>query len=362
MTTHEELLRRIRELEAEVRHWKEQVSRQRFGLTWIDVPEDFDEESREKLPILEEVPEREVRHDDGKPTHILIEGDNYHALTCLNYTHRGKVDVIYIDPPYNTGKDGFTYRDKRVTDKFPNGTPIPVNHPLRHSAWLSFMNKRLRLAKDLLRDSGIIFISINDVELANLKLLCDAVFSEKNLVANIPRKGTGGRQDSKHYAVVHEYVLAYAKDKSKFVAGRAPKEKGAFPYFDPEKGLSYKTQLLRKWGDSARCEDRPNLYYPIYLDPDTGKFRLEAGNGDCQAFYPMLNATECGRWRWGKATMETAIEQGLIEARTVKGKQELYERIYDARTTESKLYATWLEDIDNNTGGPLLHEILGRKA
>ena len=102
MTTQEELLqKRIRELEKEVAHLHSQIKHQQYGLVWLDVPEAFDEESENKIPILEEVPELTIHHDDGKPTHILIEGDNYHALTCLNYTHKGKVDVIYIDPPYN---------------------------------------------------------------------------------------------------------------------------------------------------------------------------------------------------------------------------------------------------------------------
>lgn len=108
MPTQEELLNRIRDLEREVKQLNSQIKRQKYGLTWLDVPEAFDTESENKIPILEEVPELAIHHDDGKPTHILIEGDNYHALTCLNYTHKGKIDVIYIDPPYNTGSDGFT--------------------------------------------------------------------------------------------------------------------------------------------------------------------------------------------------------------------------------------------------------------
>jgi len=118
---------------------------------------------------LTEVKEKAIKNKDGKPTHILIEGDNYHSLTCLNYTHKNKIDLIYIDPPYNTGSDGFRYKDKRVLDKYPDGSEVPKDHPLRHSYWLSFMSKRLELAKDLLSDSGLIFISIDDNELAQLK-------------------------------------------------------------------------------------------------------------------------------------------------------------------------------------------------
>ena len=107
------LLQTIKRLREKVDYLNSQLKNKKFGLSWIDVPESFDAESENKIPILEEVPELAIYNDDGKPTHILIEGDNYHALTCLNYTHHGKIDVIYIDPPYNTGKE-FIYNDKIV--------------------------------------------------------------------------------------------------------------------------------------------------------------------------------------------------------------------------------------------------------
>lgn len=177
----DELHRQIKELESKVAYLNAQLKQEnRFGLQWIDVPEAFDAESENKIPILEEVPELAITNNDGKPTHILIEGDNYHALTCLNYTHHGKVDVIYIDPPYNTGSDGFTYKDKRFLDKFPDGAELPTTHPLRHSSWLSFMEKRLTLAKKLLSEKGVIFISIDDNEFAHLRSLCDRIFYPQN--------------------------------------------------------------------------------------------------------------------------------------------------------------------------------------
>ena len=121
----DELHRKIKDLEGEVAYLNAQLKQDnRFGLHWIDVPEAFEAGGENAIPILEEVPDLSITTDDGKPTHILIEGDNYHALTCLNYTHQGKVDVIYIDPPYNTGSDGFTYKDKRFLDKYPDGTQL----------------------------------------------------------------------------------------------------------------------------------------------------------------------------------------------------------------------------------------------
>ena len=212
--TQEELALKVRALQKEVERLKTQLKEKRFGLTWIDVPEAFEKESENKIPVFEEVPEFGIHNNDGKPTHILIEGDNYHALTCLSYTHRGNIDVIYIDPPYNTGKNDFVYRDKRFLKEFPDGTSIPQNHPLRHSAWLSFMEKRLKLAKELLSDKGVIFISIDDNELANLKLLCDEVFVEKNFLGHIHwrRRHNQPNDKTKLIALVAEHIIVYAKN------------------------------------------------------------------------------------------------------------------------------------------------------
>lgn len=240
----EELYSRIKELEKEVAYLNDQLKQDdRFGLKWIDVPEAFDKESENKIPILEEVPELAITNDDGKPTHILIEGDNYHALTCLNYTHHGKVDVIYIDPPYNTGSDGFTYKDKRFLDKFPDGAELPTNHPLRHSAWLSFIDKRLRLAKDLLSQNGVMFISIDDNEQANLRLLCEDIFGSKcveQYIWCLQDKSEGSFVKTAGLTVrkEHEYILCCMKNTSTRFSrykGKRDFKKGGFsnPDNDP---------------------------------------------------------------------------------------------------------------------------------
>lgn len=214
--TQEELARKVHELQKEVERLNAQLKEKRFGLTWIDVPEAFEKESENSIPVLEEVPELAVYNNDGKPTHILIEGDNFHSLTCLNYTHRGKIDVIYIDPPYNTGNDEFVYRDERFLEEYPNGTPIPKNHPLRHSAWVSFIVKRLKLAYELLSDKGVMFISIDDNEQANLKLICDDLFGRNNFLAQIIwERAFAPVNLKKHFSESHDYILAYAKQIDK---------------------------------------------------------------------------------------------------------------------------------------------------
>lgn len=147
--------------------------RKKYGLVWDEekTKERLEADAEGKLPVLVEDKKKEIITDADKPVNILIEGDNYHALSVLNYTHPKSIDVIYIDPPYNTGNNDFKYND-RFVDK---------EDSYRHSKWLSFMSKRLKLAKNLLKDRGVIFISIDDNEFAQLKLLCDAIFHEQGL-------------------------------------------------------------------------------------------------------------------------------------------------------------------------------------
>ena len=177
----------------------------KYGLVWEDKPEDVEERLREELPVLTEVKERRIISDaPDAPNHILIEGDNLEALTALSYTHEGKIDVIYIDPPYNTGNKDFVYNDSYVD----------TEDSYRHSKWLSFMSKRLRIAKRLLSQKGVIFISIDNNEFAQLKMLCDEVFLEKNFVEVLKWKRK--KQPSflaTHTASVMEYVIVYAKEK-----------------------------------------------------------------------------------------------------------------------------------------------------
>lgn len=174
-----------------------------YGLVWEDKPEDVEERLRDELPILTEVPERAIISEDkDAPNHILIEGDNLEALATLAYTHEGKIDVIYIDPPYNTGNKDFIYNDSYV-DK---------EDSYRHSKWLSFMSRRLKIAKKLLSDRGVIFISIDDNEQAQLKLLCDETFGENNFLAEIMwHKNYASANDSKTFSKVLDYILVYRK-------------------------------------------------------------------------------------------------------------------------------------------------------
>lgn len=185
-------------------------AQKKYGLVWEDKPEEAEQKMLDHLPVLKEVIDRAIISDNpDAPNHILIEGDNLEALTALSYTHPGKIDVIYIDPPYNTGKaDEFKYNDKFVDNE----------DDFRHSKWLSFMKKRLLLGYKLLKADGVMFVSIDDNEVAQLKCLCDEVFNHSSnskqtncLGVLVWDLGTGTQAG--HFTRAHEYVLAYCKNK-----------------------------------------------------------------------------------------------------------------------------------------------------
>jgi adenine-specific DNA-methyltransferase len=183
-------------------------------VNWENVPENF---VPKQFPVLKEIKNKEIESDKVKPVNLLIEGDNYHSLAVLNFTHQNKIDVIYIDPPYNTGKQDFKYNDKFVDE----------DDDFRHSKWLSFMEKRLILAKNLLKKDGLIFISIDDNEYAQLKMLCDEIFEEQNRLSTHHiqvRYGNKSLNEKKDFQELIEYTLIYAKDKNQFKANKIAEE------------------------------------------------------------------------------------------------------------------------------------------
>lgn len=184
----------------------EKLEKEGYGLKWEDKPEAVADLCDTQLPVLKEDKSKEIISDPNLPTNYIIEGDNYHSLFTLNFTHKKKIDVIYIDPPYNTGKKNeWKYNDHWVDE----------NDTYRHSKWLSFMNKRLRLAKQLLKDEGVIFISIDDNEVAQLKLLCDKIFGERNFCGqfNWYKSATPPNLSNKIKKNI-EFILCYEKRKS----------------------------------------------------------------------------------------------------------------------------------------------------
>lgn len=214
----------------------------KYGLVWNEekIPEKVVEDCKNNLPVLEIIKDKALNSNSNNSkrnnddinnnidnneniditnnnnnrnnkynktiNHLLIEGDNYHVLNCLNYTHKNKIDLIYIDPPYNTGNKDFIYNDSFVNKE----------DSYRHSKWLNFMYKRLIAARELLKDDGVIFISIDDNEQANLKLLCDRVFGENGFIGTIPNKVRTGKNDvSFNFSQDYDWIVCYTKCKNK---------------------------------------------------------------------------------------------------------------------------------------------------
>lgn len=356
---------------------------ERYQFTWPD---------KKKSVLLANAPInktlRPVREDETVPTgadsegkpycstgsvdfdtteNLYIEGDNLEVLKLLQETYLGKIKMIYIDPPYNTGND-FVYNDEfGIRSEEWNG--ISGNYDADgnqivgalernteangrfHTDWLNMLYPRLKLAKDLLRDDGVIFISIDDNEVENLKKVCGEVFGEGNFVAIINWKGRGGRQDSKYYAAVHEYILCYAKQREYFVAGEEIKSGDVYPKYDKEKGRYYKTQLLRKWGSNSRREDRPNLFYPITAPDGTEVYPVVAVR-DSQR--PSICEKIDGCWRHGASTMEKNIKNGLVEfVKQDDGTWIPYEKIFAPLEGEEKTkkYTTWIDETNDGAKG-----------
>lgn len=300
----------------------------KYGLVWEDKPEDVEERLREELPVLiEDTGKAIVSEDTDAPNHILIEGDNLEALTALAYTHEGQIDVIYIDPPYNTGNKDFVYNDQFV-DKEDN---------YRHSKWLSFMSKRLRIAKRLLSDKGVIFISIDDNEQAQLKLLCDEVFNQNNYVGEFAwQKRKGGGNNSAYIAIDHEYVLVYAN---------------SIFSLDEKWRIPYEAEYLKRYNkEDANGRfyydtlSRPGLNNPIIYD----------------VVCPDGSVIKKGTWQISEDTFKVELEKGNVDF--IKNKQGGYTVVHKVRIPErGRVIRSIISDVSNKDAADEMFDIFGNK-
>jgi adenine-specific DNA-methyltransferase len=219
-------------------------TRKKYGLVWDAeyTKERFEEEIENSLPVLEEVVSRKVNTDPAKPINILIEGDNYHALSVLSCTHQGKIDVIYIDPPYNTGAKDWKYNNAFIDD----------NDTWRHSKWLSFMNNRLKIAKNLLKDSGVLICTIDENEHAALGLLLQEIFPNKEIVCVTIVHNPGGIQGN-NFSYCHEYAYFVYPAGTRCINLQVRDED---PDIRPLRNVSK--------GDHLR-DTAANCFYPIFV-------------------------------------------------------------------------------------------------
>lgn len=347
-----------------------ELARKKYGLVWDSEkePEQVVLDCAKKLPILKDIKEKDIKTNDDEDYNIMIEGDNYHALQVLNYTHKGKIDVIYIDPPYNTGNKDFIYNDKFV-DK---------EDGYRHSKWLNFMEKRLELAKELLKDDGVIFISIDDNEQANLKLLCDKVLGEKNFIGSIARLSKKGGNKGDFLKPKKDYVLVYSKninliDKMTF---------GRFLSIEEPKWKEEIFQGLKRFyikGDipfRAKLDVRPNQRY--YIECPDGSLIIPPGNvfpkvkKDGEKIKPETNADKC--WTWTRERYFEEKENNrfifvqsdrspFLDENGKKSNWSIYKKVFrddkleDNEFLRKEILQDYLDDFSNSYGTKELKEI-----
>ena len=326
-----ELAKKINELEGLTNDEKSELikllrSQKKYGLVWEDKPEDAEQRMVNEQPVLVEVPERAILSDDAEaPNHILIEGDNLEALTALSYTHAGKIDVIYIDPPYNTGNKDFSYND----------TFIDRENGYRHSMWLSFMDKRLEISKNLLSSRGTIFISIDDNELSQLKLLCDEIFGERNFIAcPVRRRRKSQANLSKNISTIHEYVLIYRKNiEHELNKVEANLDLDSFKNPDNDPRGPYTTMP---------CTNRGGTKYSVVT--------------------PTGNVIE-DEWRFKKQTYDQLFEDNrIVFPRGGKGKPR-YKLFLSEKQRGGVIPNSWWDELESNQeGAALLKQILGEDA
>ena len=277
------------------------------------------------------IPYRTIEADESRSCNpsdtddnLIIHGDNLHALKTLLPRYANRIKCIYIDPPYNTGNEGWCYNDNvnspLMQQWLVENSPVDNEDLEQHDKWLCMMWPRLHLLKELLTDDGVIFISIDDNEEHHLRMLMDEIFGEENFIESLIWRSRLGRgATAKNTATLHEYIIAYAKSIGlvKFRADERIREKES-------------RERLRQWGQGDRREDRPTMYYPIHSK--------EFGE-----IYPIRQDGTDGRWRVGQSRMEELIEEGVVVfERQADGRIEAY-KIIPANTATLTAYPSMLD-------------------
>lgn len=335
----------------------------KYGLVWEEHAEIVHEEMKTKIPVFIEENHKKI-HDnlESSQFNFLLEGDNLHSLHLLEKTHTGMIDVIYIDPPYNTGAKNWKY----------NNSFVDSNDEFRHSKWLSFMNYRLKVAKRLLSDSGIIVLTIDDYEIENITLLMNEIFGEKNHLGTVVIKNNPqGRSSVTGFQISHEYALFYGKQNAKI--GRLPRNEqqlGRYKFkdeFGPFEWRNFRAQY---------SSESPKMIYPIYVKKDATSFRIpnlqwnesslkwdctEVPKDDEIISMPIDNEGRMRTWKWSIETVEKnkTSEMGV---RLDKNKQPAV--YYKGRMkSEGMLPYTFWDDPKYSAstfGANLLSDIIGR--
>ncbi len=295
-------------------------------------------------PACEESIPSEITMDDN----LILKGNNLIALHSLKKKYAGKVKLIYIDPPYNTGNDSFKYNDK-----------------FNHSTWLTFMKNRLEVARELLRDDGVIFVSIDDNEQGYLKVMMDEVFGRNEYITTIiTQNNPKGRVMDKHFSTSHEYLLVYSKNAViKELTVKKTAEEINKNYTEKDENGKYRLLELRNTHKQFGKHNRRNLYFPLFVDITTQRVSIEKSKLYTIKVEPIWDDGFEGCWTWGINKCDIDID--VLTAKNVNGKWKIYRKSYandsDGNFVSKKLKTIWLsKDFHTEKGQKLLNEMFGK--
>lgn len=290
------------------------INARRYELVYEEHREAVDDRLLSHLPVLTEEKELAIRREGTM--NFLLEGDNLDALQLLQKTHRGRVDVVYIDPPYNTGNKDFLYDDRYMEE----------DDQFRHSKWLSFMYRRLELIKPLMSPSGVIFISIDDHEVCQLKLVMDKLFGEKNFIGLLPRvTKRSGKDHSLAVAKNHDYILAYARNTERARFKGLAVSNDAYPLRDEyyaQRGGYKLNQTL----DYDSLWYNPKMDFPLTIDGET----FYPG-GDAAAYAQRQQGNHKDKdwvWRWSREKFAFGLANGFVVVKKGRGRRRIYTKTY----------------------------------
>lgn len=340
---------------------------ERYQFTWPDKRQAILTANAPINKTLRPCREESVNFDNTQ--NLYIEGDNLEVLKLLQETYLGKIKMIYIDPPYNTGND-FVYEDDFALDAADyiansgqtdeEGNRLVANTESNgrfHTDWLNMMYPRLKLARDLLSDDGVIFISIDDNEIENLSKICNEIYGENNFIGRMTLlSNPRGSQNSKNLSYVHESILMYSKSYDELDIGGIKKSEESLSEFSEkdENGKLYRLLGLRKRGGAWRKEDRPNMFYSIYVNPKNGKCSLNKDSDFCVEVIPKRPTGELSRWTWGKEKFSEEKDKLIGKPINRSGEEDawdIFRKDYkdnpDGEEKTTKLKTMWIEKETN---------------
>ncbi len=344
-----------------------ELSKESYSLNWLGKSYARLLANLPPKTLLTEDKDHNQREENKNSQNLLIKGDNLEVLKHMVNAYAEKVKMIYIDPPYNTGSDGFAYNDERkfTPEQLSELAGIDLDEATRildftvkgsssHSAWLTFIYPRLYIARELLREDGVIFISIDDNEQSQLKVLCDEIFGEMNFISNIANiNNPKGRSDDKYIARSHEYILCYKKENVNFL-GWEPEENVTKRYNNTDGENKFRYIDLRKTGSNDRRDDRPNLFYYFMYNETTKDFYPTYKEEEKDGYIlikPTREDGSDGNWRW---SLDSAREKRhLLEPRymSVRSKWTIAVKDYLTEDKRVKPTSSWTHKFANSERG-----------